>query len=65
MSTVLSPREAEIAILAAAGLTYQQIGEGLGITRSTVRVHVQNAYRKLNIHNRLELYVRIMGYEER
>lgn len=42
-----SPREAEIAELVYEGYTYEQIAERLGISRSTVKVHVDHCAQKV------------------
>ena len=51
----LSPREAEVARAATAGLTDQQIGEELFISVRTVHAHLRSVYRKLGISGRHEL----------
>src|SRR5213078_5312487 len=43
----LSPREREITLLMAEGMTAEAIGERLGISTETVRTHVRNVIRKL------------------
>jgi len=51
----LSKREMEIAALICRGYTYQQIADNLFISYSTVKTHVYNIYKKLNIGNKMEL----------
>ena len=51
----LTPREREIALLAASGLTSRQIAERLVVSVRTVDNHLQHAYRKLGIARREEL----------
>jgi DNA-binding NarL/FixJ family response regulator len=51
-SRALSPREAEIARFAAAGLSNKQIARSANISNGTVKVHLYNAYKKLGIANR-------------
>lgn len=53
--TGLSKREAEIARLAANGLSNAEIAEGLFIAPSTVKKHMSNIFEKLNISSRDEL----------
>ncbi|TCO40504.1 AAA ATPase-like protein [Kribbella antiqua] len=48
----LSPRELEVARLAAEGLTNAQIAATLGLTVSTVEDHVSRALRKLGLTSR-------------
>lgn len=50
----LSRRELEILQLAARGLSNKQIAARLSITEGTVKNHVHNALRKLNLSNRLQ-----------
>jgi len=51
----LTTREAEIARLAATGLTDREIGERTMISVRTVNVHLANVYRKFGVHSRTEL----------
>ncbi|MBI4260742.1 MAG: helix-turn-helix transcriptional regulator [Actinobacteria bacterium] len=48
----LSPREAEVLLLVARGLTNPQIGEALFISARTVRKHLENVFAKLGVHTR-------------
>lgn len=49
----LTVRERQVIDLLATGLTATAIGHLLGISHRTVSKHVQNAYGKLGIHDRL------------
>ena len=51
----LSAREREVARLAATGLGDKEIARCLGISPTTVRTHIDNAYRKLGVNNRVAL----------
>jgi two-component system, NarL family, nitrate/nitrite response regulator NarL len=51
----LSPREQEIVRLLAAGLRSSEIGDRLGITLGTVKVHLHNVYGKLGLSDRGDL----------
>ena len=51
----LTPRESEIFELLARGRNRKYLEEELGISRNTVKVHVQNIYNKLQIHSHQEL----------
>ena len=53
-------REHDVARLAAAGLTNQQIASRLDITEGTVKIHLHNIYQKLGIKNRTALAVQLM-----
>jgi len=55
-SAGISPREAEIARLLAAGKTNREIGETLCISNNTVKTHVKNIYAKLGVRNRVQLF---------
>lgn len=51
----LSPREREVAQLAAAGCTNTQIAERLFLSPSTIDKHLGRAMRKAGVHSRREL----------
>ena len=51
----LTPRETEIFELLARGRNRKYLEEELGISRNTVKVHVQNIYNKLQVHSHQEL----------
>jgi DNA-binding CsgD family transcriptional regulator len=51
----LSPQELQIARLAAAGLTNQQIGERLFLSHRTVGSHLYRIFPKLDITSRMQL----------
>jgi DNA-binding NarL/FixJ family response regulator len=50
----LTAREYEILELVADGLTNARIGERLWVTEQTVKFHLSNVYRKLEVSNRTE-----------
>jgi DNA-binding NarL/FixJ family response regulator len=49
---MLSDREQEVLLLAADGLANKQIGRRLGISESTVKVHLANIYRRIGVADR-------------
>lgn len=51
----LTPRELEVALLAARALPDQEIADRLGISRRTVHVHLWRAYAKTGTANRVQL----------
>jgi two-component system response regulator NreC len=51
----LTPREREVLVLIAEGLTNAEIGDKLVISVKTVDRHRENIMRKLNMHNRIDL----------
>lgn len=50
----LTPREAEVLALVAAGRTNRQIGEELFVSEKTASVHVSNILRKLGVTTRVD-----------
>jgi PAS domain S-box-containing protein len=53
-SAVLTARQTEILMLIANGASTDQIAQSLHLTRETVRNHVRNILRRLNVHSRVE-----------
>jgi DNA-binding CsgD family transcriptional regulator len=51
-SEALTPRERQVAQLAARGVRNRDIAQRLFITPKTVEWHLGNAYRKLELHSR-------------
>ena len=51
----LSPREQEVVELCSEGLTCHQIAERLFISPRTIETHKNSIFRKLGIHNSVEL----------
>ncbi|HRW10492.1 MAG TPA: LuxR C-terminal-related transcriptional regulator, partial [Caldilineaceae bacterium] len=60
---LLSEREVEIMHLVADGLTAPQMAEKLIISIHTMRTHLKNIYRKLEVHSRVQAVekVRTLG----
>lgn len=50
----LTKRETDILEHLSKGLIYNEIAENLIISPSTVRKHIENIYKKLQVHNKLE-----------
>ncbi len=50
----LTPREAEVLHLLAAGRSYRTAAEALGVEWRTVQVHARNIYQKLGVHSKVE-----------
>ncbi|UBZ13510.1 response regulator transcription factor [Flagellimonas marinaquae] len=50
----LSSREKEVLEQLAEGLSYTVIANNLFLSPSTVRKHIENIYKKLQVHNKLE-----------
>jgi len=53
----LSPREAEIIVMLAAGASNKEIARTLDLAESTVKIHVQGILRKLNLASRVQAAV--------
>ena len=50
----LTSREIQILEEISLGLTYQKIAEKLFISPKTVRNHIENIYKKLHVHSKVE-----------
>jgi DNA-binding CsgD family transcriptional regulator len=59
----LTPRETEVLGLLAAGKSTGDMVNDLGVSPATVRSHVENILRKLEVHSRLEAVVVAMREE--
>jgi DNA-binding CsgD family transcriptional regulator len=55
----LTEREAETALLIMQGKNNQQIAESLYISTSTVKTHIHNIFRKMEVSSRKELIKKI------
>jgi DNA-binding NarL/FixJ family response regulator len=60
---LLTPRELEIARMAAGGARNREIAQRLSISEGTVKIHFHNIYEKLEIDSRvgLALWIRDQG----
>ncbi len=56
-SVALSPRESQLVILVAQGLTNKEIAGVLGISETTVRIYLSALFRRLGFKNRYELAI--------
>lgn len=50
----LTSREVEVLEQLSKGLSYNLIAENLILSTGTVRKHIENIYKKLQVHNKLE-----------
>lgn len=50
----LSPRELEVLTLLPSGKSAKDIGKELFLSEPTIKTHMSNIYRKLDVHNRTE-----------
>lgn len=54
----LTKRESEILHKLREGKSYQAIGNELFISKSTVKFHIKNIYRKLQVSNKTEMFIK-------
>lgn len=57
----LTPQERRVLTLVAAGMTNAEIGDRLSISTSTVRKHLEHAYRKLDVRGRQGALAALQG----
>jgi len=57
----LSPREREVALLVARGLTNKEVGRELHLSDGTVKQHVHNIFLKLGTQRRQTLTSVVSG----
>ena len=50
----ISQRENDVLVQLSKGLNYNEIAENLFISPSTVRKHIENIYRKLQVNNKVQ-----------
>jgi len=50
----LTKREIDVLEQLSKGLSYNLIAENLILSTGTIRKHIENIYRKLQVHNKLE-----------
>ena len=53
----LSNREAEVAQLVTKGLSNKEVANQLFVTEKTVKFHLTNIYKKMNVKSRAQLIV--------
>lgn len=51
---MLTEREKEVMQLLAGGLTYEKIAVQMEVSHETVKMHLKNIYRKLEVQNKIE-----------
>ncbi|PWH84496.1 DNA-binding response regulator [Algibacter marinivivus] len=50
----LTPREVDVLEQLSKGLSYNAIADNLILSVGTIRKHIENIYKKLQVHNKLE-----------
>jgi DNA-binding NarL/FixJ family response regulator len=60
-SQALSPRQRDVALAVARGLTNAQIAAELGLTEGTVKAYLKDVFRILGASNRTQLALRMGG----
>ena len=65
ISRLLTPREMEIMLKVAEGLTNSQVGRQLSISEGTVKMHLHSIYQKVGVSNRTSLANYAIAYRER
>jgi DNA-binding NarL/FixJ family response regulator len=59
----LSKRETEILEHLSKGLKYNDIADNLIISPATVRKHIENIYKKLHVHNKMEAVIKAQQHK--
>lgn len=60
----LSNREAEVAELVTKGLSNKEVANQLFVTEKTVKFHLTNIYKKMNLKSRAQLIVWCMPHHQ-
>lgn len=56
----LTPREIEVANCVIQGMKAKEIAAKLGISDKTVEQHKEHIYRKLNVHNMVQMARKVL-----
>jgi DNA-binding NarL/FixJ family response regulator len=56
----LTPREYQVAMLVASGLSNKEIARELGLSDGTVKLHMHKVIQKLNVKSRYEAMLMIL-----
>jgi two-component system, NarL family, response regulator LiaR len=56
---LITPREKEVLHLLSKGLTYKEMSEQMEVSPETVKKHLKNIYRKLQVQNKIEALNRV------
>lgn len=59
MTSVLTDREQEVLMLMSGGNSYKMTADELCISHDTVRFHIKNIYKKLEVHSLQEAFAKV------
>ncbi|WP_234869435.1 response regulator transcription factor [Allitabrizicola rongguiensis] len=59
----LSGRQRSVMVLMARGMTNKAIARELSLAEGTVKVHVNNVFKQLNVNNRVQAIAKLAQYE--
>lgn len=59
--TIITPREKEILELLSQGFFYKEVADKLGISINTLKRHIYNMYKKLQVDNKTEAINKVFG----
>ena len=62
-SELLTAKEQQVITAMVEGLSYKMIGVRLGISLETVRQHIKNIYRKLQVNSKAEVIIKSLKGE--
>ena len=60
----LTVREKEVLTLLSKGMSNKMIAKALNLTESTIKVHVQNILRKLNLTSRVQAAIFVLEHQK-
>jgi DNA-binding NarL/FixJ family response regulator len=60
---LLTPREIELVRMVAGGLRNKEMAKRLAISEGTIKTHLHNIYRKLQVQSRVELVLRAQAQQ--
>ena len=65
VGSALTPREREVMLLVADGLSNRDVGRRLNVSEGTVKVHLHSIYQKVAVQNRTALAIFAGLYRDR
>ena len=58
----LTPSEKQVAMLVMQGLSNKTIAGNLSVTEKTIKFHLTNIYKKMEVKSRTQLIVKMFTY---